>query len=363
MKRLSKSYAGIFLISIFFFSCNKDNNSPTDQNKEFKQGVFVVDEGNYSDADGEVTFINFATGDVWHNVFKYANNRPFAGVLQSLTIYKGKGYLVDQLGRLEAVDAVTFHSEGTLTDGLTIPRYFTADNGKGYISDWGPYDADYNNPHSKIIVVDLAGLGITDSIQTYSRPEGVLVSGGHLFVANSGTDIVSVYNTDGLNEVAHIQVSPGPTLLETDKNGYIWTVCSGNDSVKSAIVKIDPDNFTAASTITLPEGIHLNGKMSMNGAGDKLYVMSEQWATDYSYADNTVFSQPVDQGSFSFTSVISRKNLYGLGVDPDQDNIYVSDAAGFQSNGTIFAYSSGGALLDSAQVDRGPRDFVFVNEQ
>ena len=91
--------------------------------------------------------------------------------------------------------------------------------------------------------------------------------------------------------------------------------------------------------------------------------MSEVWAPDYSYSTNIVFKQPINNNFFSYSSVISRQNLYGLGIDPENNNIYVADAAGFRTSGTIFAYNENGILLDSAIVDRGPRDFVFVNEQ
>jgi DNA-binding beta-propeller fold protein YncE len=91
--------------------------------------------------------------------------------------------------------------------------------------------------------------------------------------------------------------------------------------------------------------------------------MSESWAPDYSYTTNNVFSQPVDRDSFSYSSLISGKNFYGLGVDPVNDNIYLSDARNFQTQGIIYAYSSTGTILDSASVDRGPRDFIFVEGQ
>ena len=110
----------------------------------------------------------------------------------------------------------------------------------------------------------------------------------------------------------------------------------------------------------MPEGLHLNGRIAINGTGDMIYVLSESWAPDFSYSTNNVFVQPVDRGEFSYSSLISGKNFYGLGVDPVNDNIYLSDTRNFQTEGIIYAYSNSGNLLDSARVDRGPRDFVFV---
>ncbi len=349
--------------SVFLWSCNKNKNDGGVNTTEFNKGVFVVDEGNYSDADGEVTFINFENGDVYHNVFQNANGRPFAGVIQSLAIYKNKGYLVDELGRLEVVDALTFTSAGEITSGFSNPRYFAGKDNKGYVTDWGPYDADYNNKQSKIIEINLDNLQITDSVTTLSRPEGIIVTGDYIFVANSATNKVSVYNARDLTDVGEIDVAYGPVRFVSDKSGDLWVACTGLDSTRSAIEKIDPVELKVISTFNLPESITLNGKIAINGTGDVIYLMSEQWSADYSSSKNIVFAQPVSQGSFSFTSVISRDNLYGLGVDPDNNNVYVADAKGFQSNGMIYAYNNNGLLLDSAQVDRGPSDFVFVNVQ
>ena len=352
----------IFCLTGMLTSCEQSNDVNSNNNYQFKNGVFVVDEGNFSDADGEVTFINFTNSDIRHNVFQSANGRPFAGLLQSMTIYNGKGYLVDQLGRLEVVDPITFKSEGSITSGLTLPRYFAAGGNDGYITDWGPYDASYNNNNSEIIHIDLNNLTVLESHETLSRPEGIAVTGDRILVANSATNYITVYSTGTLTFVKQIEVAYGPSLFVNDKYGDLWVVCTGTDSTRSTITRIDVNSLTVLSVLTMPEGLHLNGRIAINGTGDILYVMSESWSTDFSYSTNNIFKQPVDGNSFSYTSLISGQNFYGLGVDPVNNNIYVSDTRNFQTEGIIYAYSDSGSILDSAQVDRGPRDFVFVEE-
>ena len=61
-------------------------------------------------------------------------------------------------------------------------------------------------------------------------------------------------------------------------------------------------------------------------------------------------------------AVISGSNWYGLGVDPQTDIIYVADAAGFLSNGSVLRYDREGNLAGQFDVGRGPRDFVFRQE-
>ena len=230
------------------------------------------------------------------------------------------------------------------------------------ITDWGPYDASYNNNNSEIIHIDLNNLTVLESHETLSRPEGIAVTGDRILVANSATNYITVYSTGTLTFVKQIEVAYGPSLFVNDKYGDLWVVCTGTDSTRSTITRIDVNSLTVLSVLTMPEGLHLNGRIAINGTGDILYVMSESWSTDFSYSTNNIFKQPVDGNSFSYTSLISGQNFYGLGVDPVNNNIYVSDTRNFQTEGIIYAYSDSGSILDSAQVDRGPRDFVFVEE-
>ncbi len=61
------------------------------------------------------------------------------------------------------------------------------------------------------------------------------------------------------------------------------------------------------------------------------------------------------------TEIISERNLYGLGVDPENDAVHVTDAVAFQGNGKVYVFDFSGNKLDEYGVGRGPRDFVFKN--
>ncbi|HLF34700.1 MAG TPA: DUF5074 domain-containing protein, partial [Cyclobacteriaceae bacterium] len=328
-----------------------------------ENGVFVVNEGNFADADGEITYIDFISGDVRHKLFQGVNSRPFAGVLQSMTMHEGYAYLIDQLGRLEVVEAASFNSAGDISEGLVIPRYISAYGNRGFITDWGPYDENYLNNESRVIEVDLENLSIIKTITTDSRPEGIYADSSHIFVANSATDKISIYDTQDLTPAAQITVPPGPVRFVEDMEGNLWIACTGNYTDRSALVRISRQSLTVTATILVPEGIVLNGGIAINGAGDMIYYLSEQWAEDFSYTLNNIFTHSVHNINFNYSALLSRKNIYGLGVDPVGKGIFLADAVAFQANGWVYVYNENGALLDSVNVDRGPRDFVFVNEE
>ena len=92
-----------------------------------------------------------------------------------------------------------------------------------------------------------------------------------------------------------------------------------------------------------------------------LFFMGEQWAADFSYTENIVYKADISQPE-NFDEVLSSRNLYGLGVDPVNDELYVADAVAFQGNGKVYVFDFSGNKLNEYGVGRGPRDFVFMND-
>jgi hypothetical protein len=199
-----------------------------------------------------------------------------------------------------------------------------------------------------------------NSVPTASRPEGIFADAAHIFVANSGSNLISIYHTEDASPAKSLEVPPGPVQFAEDHNGDLWIVCTGNFSGPSALLCLDRNSLTIEKQINIPEGITLNGKIAIDGSGTLLYIMSEQWSEDFSYTINTIFRHPAGNSNFGYDGFLSRKNIYGLGVDPVGGGIFLADAAAFLSGGQVFVYNENGALLDSVGVDRGPRDFVFV---
>jgi DNA-binding beta-propeller fold protein YncE len=50
---------------------------------------------------------------------------------------------------------------------------------------------------------------------------------------------------------------------------------------------------------------------------------------------------------------------YALGIDPENNQIYLGDAKGFSSSGQVKVYSKDGQLLESFSTGVGPNAFVF----
>src|SRR5688572_24191989 len=114
MKNL-KRYMLVLLtvFSVTFSSCDDDDNNSSGK---FEKGIFVVNEGNFLDADGTVSHINEDNGTVTQDLFGSVNNGLALGdVVQSMTIDEDLAYIVvNNSNKMEVVNSNTFKTEYTL---------------------------------------------------------------------------------------------------------------------------------------------------------------------------------------------------------------------------------------------------------
>ena len=348
----------IVLSVILFVQCNDDPEPVIES--FFKNGVFIVNEGNFTDSDGSLSYYDFDSLKVENGVFEQINERPLAAIFQSMAFYEQNGFLIDSNGRIEIVSDKDMTSVGTISSGLDLPRYFGGHSNYGYITDWGPYDGSWANPDSKIHILDIDNMQIMESLNTPSRPEDIMVYSDLIYVANSATNLITVYNPVDNKLVDSIEVNYGPMQFVLDKNQDLWVISTGAYISGGALQKVDLASAEVIKTVDL-SGISPNGRLAKSGTGDLLFFMGEIWSLDYTYTNNKVYKASINLPD-QYSEIISERNLYGLGVDPHNDEIYVADAVAFQGNGKVYTYDFSGNKLDEYSVGRGPRDFVFMNQ-
>ena len=79
-----KSFYQIIFISLFglsLLSCNDEDIKRVDL--AYNHGVFIVNEGNFTDSDGSLSFYDKDSLTLRNRVFESVNGRPFAGLMQS----------------------------------------------------------------------------------------------------------------------------------------------------------------------------------------------------------------------------------------------------------------------------------------
>ena len=347
--------ASLVTSTFAFTSCDNDSDAPAGAYAE--DGVFVINEGNFTQSNGSVSYYNSNKQQAQQQIFQTENSRLLGDVVQDMDIYDDRAFIVvNNSNKIEVVNANTFKSVGTV-EGLQLPRYFVAlNNGKGYVTETVRYDGT----PGRVSVIDLNNYTVTKTIEVGVQPEQLLIAGGKLFVANSGSNTVTVINTatDAVEGTA--PVADAPKDLAVDRNNNIWVLSAGKVVYTPDWTAIDYSQTTAGAlskiipatqevqTFTFSSNQSQPSNLVINGSGDKLY---------YNYNGKT-YVQDVNASGLTNTVLIDR-SFYGLGVDPDNGNIYGGDANGFTGDGTVHIYRPDGTKTGEFQAGIGPNGFVF----
>jgi YVTN family beta-propeller protein len=256
-----------------------------------------------------------------------------------------------------------FRSVGVV-QGLKSPRYFLPVSAtRGYVTQWG----NFGSVRPGIKIIDLSTYAVVDSIATGSQPERLVLAGGRVYVANVGSNSLTVIDPATHRVTSTLVVGDAPNSLATDKNGLLWVSCGGMvaytpsydidyaATTPGKLVSINPTAATVVSTRTFASNRLQPTDLHLNGAGDQLYFR----AADASSYVGPVFRLGIADASLPvFTAPFIRRNFYGLNVDPRTDVIYGGTGT-FQGTDKLIRYQSTGAPLDSATVGIGPNGFVF----
>lgn len=231
MKKYLLGLAVLLMGTAVMTSCSDDNDGPETYLQEYSTGAYVVNSGNmYNKIESSLTAIDYASSTATQKVFKAANGRSLGNTANDGIVYGNKIYLaVDQSNTIEVIDKKTKQSIKQIktTDLLgkaegAEPRHIIADGGKVYFTTYGGY----------VAAVDTINFVLADKYKVGSCPEGLVIGGSNLYVANSnygkgGGNIscidlsskkVEIKNIEGVNNPTGIYYASG--LLYVLDNQY-----------------------------------------------------------------------------------------------------------------------------------------------
>lgn len=340
----------ILLIPISLFtSCNNEDEVTPGK---YDNGVLVVNEGNFLDADGSVSFYNSETAEADQKIFEQENGIPFSGLLQSIYVEGELTFLVDNIGnRIEVVNSSDLKSISIINEGLNSPRYITVSGSKIYVSNWGPFDENFALNESFVAVYNLNGFELLKTIPVPSGPEELISNGGNVFVSSLFTSTISIIGTSSDQINGNIEAEIGSSGMELENESRFWASCTSG-----RIISINTIENTIESNIPI-DG--LSGKLSIDINNGYLYALTSEFAPDFSFTDNAVVKVALNTPSENET-IYQGKNLYGIGVEPSGNgDIYIANSNAFQGNGTGIIIDNSGTLIESFSTGRGPNGFVF----
>jgi len=355
ISNISAFFGVIFLLSTLI-ACEPDDENPTPSGR-YESGVIIINEGNFTDADGSLSFYDKDSSKVSNGIFEAENGRKLFGIIQNVRFFDDQAFIVTNSDdKIEVVDAGNLESIKTIKDDIENPNDIAVVDERAYVSVWGVPNPDFTYADPRIAIIDLNTSEVIKDIETKEFPSGVLVVEQQVYVAINSSDEVLVIDTESNDVEDTIHASLGPRSFQIDQNGKIWVMCTGTFANPAGnLVRINPSTHAIEATIPL-EDQSPNGKMAMNGAGDQLYYLS---SVGYDPSTDAVFVMDIAATTAPANPVIVGTNMYGISVDPATNTIYIADSNAFQGNGTLVRYNPDGSQIDSFGVGRGPSGFVF----
>jgi hypothetical protein len=337
------------------------------------QGIYLLNEGNMGSNKASLDYFDYQSGTYYKNIFPSINptvSRELGDVGNDIKIYGGKIYaIINCSNYLEVMDAATAKH----ITAISIPncRYLAFHGGYAYVTSYaGPVSINPNARKGYVAKIDTTSLAITDTLTVGYQPEQMVSAGNKMYVANSGGYMapnydrtVSVINLNSFKIENTIDVAINLHAMQADSYGNVYVSSSGDyNSTGSDIYVIN----TASGSVTGRLGIACS---EMTLCGDSLYVLGNaySYATGKhtpSYEIYNIKTKQKSGGNFITDGTDSKiKTPYGIAVNPETREIFVTDAGDYVTPGTLYCFTPAGVMKWSATTGDIPAHIAFTKSR
>ncbi len=314
------------VLVLVFASCKKKEIGPQCPSCEegvtsSTQDVLVGCEGNFGWGNASISLYDPSTQNASQQVFQNINGFALGDVMQSFCRYQDMLYIVvNNSGKIEVIDTANYVSQATIA-GLTSPRSMVTHGNRAYVSDL------YS---SNVSILNLDQNSIIGSISVGRWSEDLLVADDMLYIGCPDTTWVLKYDLTNSTFVDTIEVGKGPSGIQQSSDGTIWFLNTGgfNQEIPrltkydgSAIVQ----SYSFGSITDNPTQLTYDPKTHV------LY-----------YLNNGIYAFDVTANQLPTQPVIASNGsvYYGLGVDPHNSDVYITDAIDYIQPGRVLRFDS-----------------------
>jgi DNA-binding beta-propeller fold protein YncE len=327
-------------------------------------GFYLLNEGNMGSNKATLDYYDFATGLYLRNIYAERNPsvpKELGDVGNDLQLYGNRLYaVINASNKVEVMDAQSTRRLGY----VDIPncRYIAFHEGYAYVTSYaGPIEIvpEYKQK-GYVVKIDTTTLQVVGQCVVGYQPDGIAISGGHIYVANSGgyrgashpdnyERTISVIEMETFKEINRIDVAFNLHRIVADPRGNLWVTSREATGNPSRLFFIDHQQQEVTDTIALPVS-----DMWMDG--DSLYLLG---MNHYSivYTDSR---EVVNTGFITEGPETQFETPYGIMVHPETKDIYITDAGDYINPGVLYRFDREGRKKWSLQTGDIPSRFVLL---
>lgn len=373
-----KKISALVLIFFGLYACQSDDPMPNDdvqnpggQDPTSVAGFYLLNEGNMSMNKASLDYMDYETGDYKRNVFSQANPDLVGGlgdVGNDIGIYGSKVYVVvNGSNKVEVLDVTT----GKRIKQIDIdnPRYLTFYNGKAYLSSYLGTIGDPNAPNGIVAEIDTTSLKITRRVEVGRQPEELVAYNDKIYVANSGgysppeyESTVSVIDVNAFTEINRIEVGINLHRIKIDGEGDLYVISRGDYyEIPSKLYVVDTHSGTVKKSFDI-------GVSNLTIHKDIAYMYNSEFSYitgDYEISYlmlDTKTETLLDQSFISEEDKGRIEMPYGIAVNPETDEVLITDAKDYVTPGNLYCFTPDGILKWSVQTGDIPAHIAFKYE-
>jgi hypothetical protein len=350
MKKINHLFLTLFALTLVLISCSADDNSNGYFSEgDFKNGFFVLNEGNSNLSSASITFV----GDdhrLEEDIFRTINPQAdeMGTYLQNMFFDATKAYIVSgSSNSITVVNRFTFEYINTITTNLTNPRYGVVSNGKIFVTNLG----NYSTTGGFVTVIDLTDFS-SSKIMLNTTAERILAKNNKVYVSNGSFgsgNTITVIDALSANVEATINLGQGKMPISIVEHNDVLYVLT-----KTEVVKISVEDNSILSAIEIPPSISSPNHLALDG--NSFYFIGNGVSV-YSFAVGAT-----EISSLALFTHNSNSTSWGAmyGFTAKDGKIYVADVFGTgDSDGKAYIYSTSGNLLTDYSVGVIPNGFYF----
>lgn len=380
MKKITTKIILSLCIILAFASCREDETIFPSTDKSVAaprsdgniEGFYLLNEGNMGMNRASIDVFNYRTGNYTTDIYSERNPtvvKELGDVGNDIKIYGNKVYaVINCSNKVEVIEKWT----AKRIKKIDIPncRYVTFYKDKAYVSSYsGPVAIDPNAEIGFVAEIDTTSLEIKRKVTVGYQPEQMVVHNGKLYVANSGgyrvpnyDRTVSVIDLETFKEIKKIDVGINLYSMQIDSRGDIY-VSSRGDYYNT------PSNLFVIDTKTDEKKMQLDIPVSDTClVDDLLYFYSVSWS--YLTNSNKIIYGILDTKT---KQIITDKIItdgtekqimipYGLQVNPETKEIYITDAQNYVVTGYIYCFTPEGKLKWKTTAGNIPAHIAFITK-